>query len=92
MACSIQLVRLNDFAADIDSIDLSANGYSLDRDGYFPVVAPIGAKSVHEVITLKLQGTSKDDLAAMTQEIDEKIKQVQWWIDDPGVERYRQTS
>lgn len=89
MACSIKFVRLDDFIADIDSIDLSASGYSLAEDGYFPTVAPIGAKSVQEVITLKLQGTSKDDLAAMTQELNDKIRQVQWWIDDAGVERYQ---
>jgi hypothetical protein len=89
MGCSIKFVRLDDFIADIDELDLSANGYSLADNGYFPVVAPIGAKSVNESITLKLQGTSKDDLAEMVQLIDEKIKQVQWWIDDPGVERYQ---
>lgn len=89
MACSIQFVRLDDFINDIDVLDLSTDGYSLAVDGYFPMAAPIGAKSVHEVITLKLQGSSKNDLAAMTQEIDEKIKQVQWWIDAPGVERYQ---
>lgn len=89
MACSIKLVRLDDFIADVDSIDLAADGYALAEDGYFPTVAPIGAKSVLETITLKLQGTSKDDLAAMTQEINDKIRQVQWWIEDPGVERYQ---
>lgn len=82
-------LALNDFIADVDVLDLSANGYSLAQDGYFPTAAPLGAKSVREVITLKLQGTSKDDLAAMTQEIDEKIKQVEWWLNDPGVERYQ---
>lgn len=89
MSCSIKFVRLDDFIADVDVLDLSANGYSLAQDGYFPTAAPLGAKSVREVITLKLQGTSKDDLAAMTQEIDEKIKQVEWWLNDPGVERYQ---
>lgn len=89
MARQLKLVRLDDFIADVDDIDLLADGFDLAVDGYLPAVAPIGAKSVNEVITLKLQGTSKDDLAAMTQEIDEKIKQVQWWIEAPGVEKYQ---
>lgn len=89
MGCFIQLVRLDDTSGDIDSIDFSANGYSLAVDGYFPAVAPIGAKFVEEVITLKLQGTSKNDLAAMTQEINEKVKQVEWWIAGGPAERYQ---
>lgn len=89
MGCSIKFVRLDDFIADIDYIDLSADGYSLANDGYSQVVAPIGARSVYEVITLHLQGTSKDDLALMVQDIDEKIKQVQWWLENSGVEKYQ---
>lgn len=89
MGCSIKFVRLDDFIADIDVLDLSADGYSLADNGYSQVSAPIGAKSVSEVITLKLQGTSKDDLAAMTQEIDDKVRQVQWWLENQGVERYQ---
>lgn len=89
MTVQLKLVRLNDFVADIDSVDLLASGYLLAANGYQPVVAPIGAKSVYETITLELQGSSTDDLASMVQDIDEKIRQVQWWIDNPGVERYQ---
>src|SRR5512139_1040602 len=89
MAAQLKLVRLADFAADVDSVDLLASGYSLRADGYQPVVAPIGARSVHESITLELQGTSVDDLASMVQDIDEKIKQLQWWLDNPTVEQYQ---
>lgn len=89
MGCSIKFVRRTEFLADIDYIDFSADGYSLANDGYSQVVAPIGAKSVNEVITLKLQGTSKDDLASMTQEVDAKVQQVQWWIENSSIERYQ---
>lgn len=89
MGCSIKFVRLDDFVSDVDVLDLSTGGYSLMNDGYFQVAAPIGAKSVHEVITLKLQGTSKDNLATLTQAVDAKIKQVQWWLENPGIERYQ---
>lgn len=89
MAAMLKLVRLNDFTADIDTVDLLSGGFSLAADGYAPVVAPIGAKSVHETITLTLKGTSTDDLAFMVQDIDRKIKECQWWIDDPGVEKYQ---
>ncbi len=89
MTAILKLVRLDDFAADVDSIDLLSGGFSLAANGYAPAVAPINAKSVHETITLTLQGTSTDDLALMVQEIDRKIKQVQWWIEDSNVERYQ---
>jgi hypothetical protein len=89
MTVTLKLVRLDDFAADIDSINLLSGGFSLAGNGYAPVVAPIGSTSVHETITLNLRGTSTDDLALMVQEIDAKIKQVQWWLDDPSVERYQ---
>lgn len=89
MARQLKLVRLTDFSADIDSVDLFADGIMLAVDGYLQAVAPIGANSVHESITLQLTGTSKDDLAAITQDIDAKIKQVQWWLDNPSVERYQ---
>lgn len=89
MAAQLKLVRLNDFAADIDTVDLLSGGFSLASNGYTPVVAPIGAKSVQESITLNLKGTSSDDLAFMVQDIDRKIKECQWWIDDAGVERYQ---
>lgn len=89
MARQLKLVRLDDFISDIDSIDLFAGGYSLAEDGYTPMVAPLGATSVHEVITLKIQGSSKDNLATLIQAVDAKIKQVQWWLDDPGIERYQ---
>jgi hypothetical protein len=89
MAVTLKLVRLDDFIADIDSVDLLSGGYSLAADGYAQVVAPIGAKSVHETITLNIHGTSTDNLATLVQEIDEKIRQVQWWIEDPGIEMYQ---
>lgn len=89
MTCLLKLVRLTDFVADIDEIDLISDDIELAVDGYLPAVAPIGARSVDESITLKLKGTSKDDLASIAQSIDEKVKEVQWWIDNPSVERYQ---
>lgn len=89
MAAMLKLVRLQDFAADIDTVDLLSGGFSLAADGYAPVVAPIGAKSVHESITLTLKGASTDDLALMVQDIDRKVKECQWWIDSPDLERYQ---
>lgn len=89
MACVLTLVRRDDYISDVDEIDLLAGGYSLATDGYLPVVAPLGAQSVYETITLKLQGTSKNDLASLTQALNDKIRQVQWWLEEPGVERYQ---
>lgn len=89
MVCALSLVRRDDFVSDVDSIDLFANGIELADEGYHPVVAPLGAASVTEAITLKLKGTSKDDLASIVQTIDAKIRQVQYWLDDPGVEKYQ---
>lgn len=89
MACLLKLVRLTDFAADIDSVDLFGNGIELADEGYHPAVAGIGETSVIESITLKIKGTSKNDLASIVQTLDAKIKEVQWWIEAPGVERYQ---
>lgn len=89
MACLLKLVRLNDFAADIDELDLLSGGFGLAADGYMPVAAPYGAQYVDEPLTLKITGTSKDDLASKIHSLDEKIKQVQWWMENQGVERYQ---
>lgn len=89
MACLLKLVRLNDFAADIDELDLLSGGFGLAADGYMPVAAPYGAQYVDEPLTLKITGTSKDDLASKIHSLDEKIKQTQWWIENQAVERYQ---
>lgn len=89
MAMTLKLVRLDDFTADIDSVDLTTGGYSLALDGYQPAVAADGDYSVTESITLNIQSTSVDALATLVQALDTKIKQVGWWLDDQGVEKYQ---
>lgn len=89
MARQLKLVRLDDFTGDIDSLDLFANGYDVAADGYMPVVAPLGDRTVYESITINLQGTSKDNLSALTQGLNDKIYQVQSWINNPEIERYK---
>lgn len=97
MARQLKLVRLDDFISDVDVVDLLLDPSGivgtamadLAVDGYLPTVAPIGAKSVHETITLKLWGATKDYLAGLIQDLDAKVKHVKWWIEDQGVERYQ---
>jgi hypothetical protein len=89
MAMTLKLVRLDDFTSDIDSVDLTAGGYSLALDGYQPTVAADGDYSVTESITINIQSTSTDALATLVQALDTKIKQIGWWIDDQGVEKYQ---
>lgn len=89
MAMTLKLVRLDDFISDIDSVDLTSGGYSLALNGYQPTVAADGDYSVSESITINIQSTSVDALATLVQALDTKIKQVGWWLNDQGVEKYQ---
>jgi hypothetical protein len=89
MAYVLKLVRTADYVADVDSLDLLSGGFSLAIDGYQPTVAPLSATSVSEVITINIKSTSSDALAALVKTLDAKLQQMQYWIDNPSVERYQ---
>ena len=85
MAEQLQLVRRDDFTADIDSLDLLSL-FKMDGDGWEQSAASAGDESVEEVMTFHVPGTSHNNLASVVQSLDEKIEQVEWYRD--AVERY----
>ena len=102
MAVQIKLVRRADATAtgsDISSISLlsNTNGFDLEYfDGWTQAV-PQGMTPGHltETFNLIAKGTAqvdpvvtaKDDLAAHLQALDDKLKEAEWYWDDPA-ERY----
>jgi len=94
MTATIKLVWLDDMAADIDSLDLmgglgAATGFVLKRDGWVQAIASDSDTSVQEVFTFRIKGSSSDNLATQVQALDTKIRQVNDWLKNPGVERYQ---
>jgi len=99
MAVQLKLVRFEDGTGDIDNISLLANtdGFDLDYyDGWTQAV-PQGLTpgNLAETLNLIAKGTAqtgpvvtaKDNLAANLQGLDDKLKQAEWYWDDP-TERY----
>ena len=76
MAPQLSLVRLEDLVSDIDSINLLSGGFDLRE--WIQAIANEGDTSASEVLTLKITGTSQDNLASLVQSLDEKIKQANW--------------
>ena len=94
MAVQVKLVRREDSATtgyDVSSISLlsNTNGFDLDYyDGWTQAV-PQGLTpgNLAETLNLIATGDDKDDLAANLQGLDDKLKQTEWYWDDP-TERY----
>lgn len=88
MAAQLKLVRRDDFVSDVDSLSLLSytDGIELAQGGWVPHVAAPSDLSVWEAMTLRLRGTSHDNLSAKAQGIDQKIKEMGWYKDQ--AERY----
>jgi len=94
MAVQLKLVRREDgypTGSDISSISLLANtnGFDLEYyDGWTQTV-PQGMTpgNLPETFNLVATGTSHDNLAANLQGLDDKLKETEWYWDDPA-ERY----
>ena len=91
MAVQLKLVRFEDMTGDIDNISLLANtdGFDLDYyDGWTQAVAQgLTPGNLAETLNLIATGSDKDDLADNLQGLDNKLKQAEWYWDDPA-ERY----
>lgn len=94
MAVQVKLVRREDqaiTASDISSISLLSNtdGFDLEYyDGWTQTV-PQGMTpgNLTETFNLIAKGTSHDNLASKLQGMDDKLKETEWYWDDP-TERY----
>ena len=94
MAVQILLARREDTAAvasDVSSISLLSNtdGFDLEYyDGWTQAV-PQGLTpgNLAETLNLIVTGSDKDDLAANLQGLDDKLKETEWYWDEP-TERY----
>jgi len=76
MAPQLALIRRDDFTTDVESLNLLSGGFDL-RD-WVQAIASDDDRSVSESLTLKITGTSQDNLAVLIQSLDEKIKQANW--------------
>lgn len=88
MAAQVKLVRRRDFGSDISSLSLFnyEDGFSLTRDGWVQAVARNNDERTTEAMTLRVEGTSHDDLVSKLQALDDKIREVGWYND--ATERY----
>lgn len=88
MTAAITLVRRCDFVPDVSSLSLLdyTDGFNLAANGWQQVVASDDDDRVAEALTLRVRGTSHDDLASKLQALDDKIKEVGWYED--GAEKY----
>lgn len=87
MAAVVKLVRRRDFSSDISSLSLLGytDGFQLPLRGWVQTVASSDAE-VAEAMTLYVKGSSHNDLATKLQSLDDKIREVGWYVD--SVERY----
>lgn len=83
MAPTLSLVRRDDQIADVDSISLLGytDGMELADNGWATAVASPGDALVTEAITLRVKGTTQDNMAAKLQGLDLKLKQARWYAD-----------
>lgn len=88
MAAQVKLVRRRDFGSDISTLSLFnyEDGFSVTRDGWVQAVARDDDKSVAEAMTLRVEGSSHDDLASKLQALDDKIQETGWY--NEAAERY----
>lgn len=78
MAAVVSLVRRDDFVSDVDSLSFMGytDGIQLAESGWVPAVPSENDPSLAEALTLRVRGSSADNLAAKLQGLDEKIRQV----------------
>lgn len=89
MAEQFMLVRTYDFASDIDSVSLINNtdGFDVSYQGWTPVNIPNRDNVVRQAVTLRVQGTSTDDIAVSLQKLADKREQARRFYAD-GIEDY----
>jgi hypothetical protein len=83
MAPTLSLVRRDDQVADVDSISLLdyTDGLQLADNGWQSAIASPGDTMVSEALTLRVKGSSQDNLSAKLQALDLKLKQASWYAD-----------
>ncbi len=88
MAATLKLVQRDDFTADISSLDLTAYnaGITVAENGWQPGQLADGADRIQEAMTLRIKGTSVDDLVANEQALANMVRLV--GISSRAAERY----
>ena len=90
MAATLQLVRYSDTWSTDSTLDLLnyTDGFNLAYGGWQQAIAAgMDPGNVIDALSLRVQGSSHDDLAAKTQALKEKLKQTEWYFDE-RTERY----
>ncbi len=88
MAATLALVRRDDFSSDIDTLSLLGYtaGFQLAEDGWDPMTPLEGQDALDEAMTLRVSGSSHDNLAAVLQPLSQKRLEAGWY--ESGAERY----
>lgn len=90
MAYVLTLAKRDDGSADIDTLSLAGYtaGFDMALGGYLPQVVDASDPEawLAESITLRLHGSSVDNVAALEQALQDKVRECQNWQDD--AERY----
>jgi hypothetical protein len=89
MAEQLKLVRGYDGAADVSSVSLidDTDGFKPAYDGWTPKSKPDKNGRVQEALTLRVQGTATDDIAASLGLIADKSREAAQYFSD-SAERY----
>jgi len=89
MASQLKLVRTYDGTADIDTLDLLnyTDGFDIAYEGWIPKVPAQDESEVIDTLTLRVAGTSHDDLASKLQRIAQFSEYARWYRQNPS-ERY----
>lgn len=82
----LQLVKRDDFSADISALDLLGAGYILAEEGFSQAVANFRDADMLQALSLHVVGSDDDNLATRVQAIDAKILETLFSGDQ--VERY----
>lgn len=89
MTGELKLVRTYDGTADIDTLNLLdyTDGIDVAYDGWIPKVPTQDETEVLETLTLRVRGTSHDDLASKLQRIAQFSEYARWYRENSS-ERY----
>lgn len=91
MTATIELVQTSVWGTENDTLDLmggltSSTGYVVESNGWIQQIAAPGETKVTEVLSLRVKGSSSDNLAGELQKLDALITQVNRHALNPNFE------
>lgn len=81
MARTLELVKREDFVADISTLDLTGynDGFELSDRGWKQLIGDVSGQAVDEALALMIESTDEDDLASVVQGLKDYKDLVDWY-------------